>query len=353
MNSIPDLLRLLAVPAFAWVAWRDIATRRVSDRTWIPFVGLGLVAVLLDLSLIDTGATRRLFFIRAGLSVGLLVPLSYAFWYVGGFGGADAKAFVVLALLFPAYPAYELLGVALPRVETTIGVFSLTVVTDTVLVGALYPLVLAVRNALDGEFSLRGFVGRPIPAREATARYGRLLDTGSTRGGLDLDALRMYLRWRGLTLGELRADRPTYRDPESLPANANAPGDGAIGDTAADGGPATDGGVHTETDDPNPAAERGTAAEVDPEGIVDTRASNGPDDREDPWGAAAFLDDIDSAAYGTTPADLREGLDTLTTEEAVWITPGIPFLVPLFAGLCIALVYGDLLFGGLSAFGLL
>ena len=57
--------------------------------------------------------------------------------------------------------------------------------------------------------------------------------------------------------------------------------------------------------------------------------------------------------YGTSPGDLREGLDVLTTEERVWITPGIPFLVPLFLGLCLALVYGDLLFGGLRLLGVL
>jgi preflagellin peptidase FlaK len=63
------------------------------------------------------------------------------------------------------------------------------------------------------------------------------------------------------------------------------------------------------------------------------------------------LEDIDSTAYGTSPGDLQKGLDALTTQERVWITPGIPFLVPLFFGLCIALVYGDLLLGGLRALG--
>ena len=38
--SIPDLLRLVAVPAFAWVAYRDIETRRVPNRTWYPLPAL-------------------------------------------------------------------------------------------------------------------------------------------------------------------------------------------------------------------------------------------------------------------------------------------------------------------------
>jgi preflagellin peptidase FlaK len=36
----------------------------------------------------------------------------------------------------------------------------------------------------------------------------------------------------------------------------------------------------------------------------------------------------------------------------VWLTPGIPFILPMFAGLVVALTYGDLLFALLSAFGL-
>ena len=339
MNGIADLCRLLAVPAFAWIAWRDVATRRVADRTWLPLLGLAGVALSWDLFVLGAGIDR-LFLVRVALSVGLVVPLSYVFWRLGGFGGADAKAFMILALLFPVYPAYEILGTTLPRVETALGVFSLTIVTDTVLVGIFYPLTLGVRNALRGEFSLRSFVGRPIEWDEATTEYGRLLGVGPGRGGLDLDALRMYLRWRGLTLREVRARATEYRDPESLPTKRNSPSDGAIAEgTRADGG--------VVRNDRKRLTEPGEATETESDRSFDR------DGYEDPWGATAFLNDIDSTAYGTTPEDLRAGLDALATKETVWITPGIPFLVPLFFGLCIALLYGDLLFGGLRALGLL
>jgi preflagellin peptidase FlaK len=340
VNSLPDLLRLLAVPAFAWVAWRDVATRRVPDRVWLPLLFVAGVALLFEFFSLEGGPTRRFFPLRVGLSAGLVVPLSYAFWRLGGFGGADAKAFIVLSVLFPVYPAYGLLGLTLPSVETALGIFSLTIVTNAVLVGVFYPVALAARNALAGEVSLRGFVARPVPTADVTTEYGRLLDVGPGRGGLDLDALRMYLRWRGHTLEELRADRSIYRDPRSLPEERNPPGDGAIRTTAADGGALAEGndsGVGRSTESPD--------ADL---GRIDT-----PEATEDPWGAAAFLEDIDSTAYGTSPGDLREALDALTIDERVWITPGIPFLVPLFFGLCLALVYGDLLFGGLRVLGVL
>jgi preflagellin peptidase FlaK len=214
-------------------------------------------------------------------------------------------------------------------------VFSLTILSNTVLVGLAYPLVLAVRNALRGHRSLVMFVGKSIPVADLATAYGSLLETpeGFTRNGLDVDALRMYLRWRGLTLSELRVDPETYRDPASLPPadERHDPGDGAV----ADGAPVADGG------------------EVDETAPVDG------DDREgapaapvDEWGAAAFLASIEGDAYGTTPEKLRGGLEVVAGEDEVWLTPGLPFIVPMFVGLVVALLYGDLLYALLGALGL-
>ena len=183
----------------------------------------------------------------------------------------------------------------------------MTVLTNAVLIGLTYPVFLGVRNALAGEFSYVMFVGRRLPVGRLTDTHGSLLEaeSGFTRSGLDLDALRMYLRWRGVSLGDLREDA-ALRDPDTLPAESNDPTDGAV---------ATDGSG-------------------------------------DPWGAAAFLEDIDSSAYGTTPAQLREGLNVVTEQDDVWVTPGVPFIVPLFVGLLVALTGGDILQYALEAMGL-
>lgn len=312
----PDLLRLLAVPVFAWAAYRDLRTRRVPNRTWLPLAAIGVIALVWDgLLLLDgTGFARQLFVIQTALSLGFVAPLGYLFWRIGGFGGADAKAIITLAILFPVYPAYHALGTPLPIHHAPMGVFSFTILSNTVLVGLLYPLALAIRNLPRGAISIAMFVGQPVTVDGITTRYGRLLETstGFTRGGLDIDALRMYLQWRGISFSDLRADPGRYRD--TVPTTPNDPGDGAIGDG---------GSVVTE-----PALERT------------------PDD---PWGAEAFLSD--HAAYGTEPSELRDGLSTLvdSDRETVWITPGIPFIVPMFAGLVVALCYGDVMMAALSA----
>ncbi|MFB6153809.1 MAG: prepilin peptidase [Halodesulfurarchaeum sp.] len=322
--SAPDLLRLLAVPVLGWAAVRDVRTRRVPNGVWWPLVLLGIGLLVWEGS-IRAGAQFgfRLWAVRVALSLGIVVPLSYAFWYVGGFGGADAKAFMVLAVLFPTFPTYHVLDRTLPFVVTDLGVFSLTILTDTVLVGLLFPLALGFRNLVRGEISWVMFLGHRVPAGELERRHGSLLETpeGATGRGLDLDALRMYLRWRGLDLDTLRAN-PELAHPETLPDEPGSPTDGAV---------RTDGGsARARTDE---------WAEFD-------------EDIPDRWGAETFLSDIDSDAYGTSPQTLREGLDVVTRQDAVWVSPGVPFVVPTFAGLVLALTAGDILFWGLSHVGL-
>lgn len=306
-----DLLRLLAVPVFAWVAYRDLETRRIDGRVWYPLLGLGLLTLALD-GLRVLGAdpfTQRLFTIRVAFSLVLLLVFAVGFWYFGAFGLADAKAFVVIGLLFPTVPTYAVAGLRFPFIAPSHGTFSLTIITDAVIIGALYPVALLVFNIVSGRISPAMVVGRPVHWESIPTTHGKLLETpgGFTFSGLDLDALRMYLRWRDLTLAELRTGANDLRDPASLPADTHPPTDGRV---------RTDGGA-----------------------------------MEDPWGAAAFLEEV-GGAYGTSPETLRAGLDLLAHRDEVWVSPGMPFLIPLFLGMLLALTYGDVLFGLLLALGL-
>jgi len=351
--SIPDLLRLVAVPFFGYVAYRDVKTRRVPNRLWLPLAGLAVLLLVWDgytvYQLGDTYAAaieRRRFVLGVGFSLFFVVPLVYGFWLIGGFGGADTKAFWVIALLFPVYPVYRLgeLGVEglpaiAPVVEPNLPVFSLTILSNTVIVGIAYPFALAARNAASGYVSPGMFIAKPVAWDETPGEYGTLLSfpdraltddlsLAGLRGyfswrGLDLDALRMYLQYRGLDLADVCERPERYRDPASLPDDPNDPGDGSI--------PTTDGGKAVTDSD--------TGADASP-------------DYDDPWGAEAFLADIEGSAYGTTPEDLREGLEMLAGEDVVWLSPGIPFLVPLFFGLLVSLTAGDLLFVVLQTLGL-
>jgi preflagellin peptidase FlaK len=335
--SGPDLLRLLVLPVFAWAAWRDVRTRRLPNRLWPPLFGLGLLALGWELLARWPLGTfsDRLFLMQAGLSLLVIAPLGYGFWWIGAFGGADAKAMIAIAVLLPTFPRYLVGGTALPVAGTQSGVFSLTVLTNTVILAMAVPLVLAAHNAARGNVVPAAmFLARPVAIESLPDRHGRLFETpaGITRRGLDLDALRMYLRWRGTTLAAVRADPAGHRNPASIEATAD-PTDGAT-----HVGPRTDGGV-----------DGGVNGRID--GGVD---AGGEAEREtDPWGAERFFADIEGSAYGSTPEKLRAALDLVAApdRETVWVSPGLPFVVPMFAGLVVAFGYGDLLFGLLGWLG--
>jgi preflagellin peptidase FlaK len=376
-----DLLRLFVVPLFVWTAYHDIKTRRVPNWVWKPPFVLGIVLFAWEgwQAFQAGGYGLQLFLVAAGISLFIVIPLAVGFHLMGGFGAADMKALVVIAVLFPTYPSYIVPHSTLtfPMVESPVNAFALTALTNGVLVGIAYPLALVVHNLLTRSIPEEPWVllvGRAVEREDVLQTHGRLLETthGYTRAGLDLDALRMYLAWRDCDLAELVEDPATARDPTSLPEEPGRVGGGAVTDggrDVADDGdqPASTGGGHvgdpssiddeddlSDDTDPKSGADRPQSGAVDSQSRGDDLVQIDDGDRiEDPWGAEAFLEDIPGSAYGTTPALLREGLDVLTSEERVWVSPGIPFLVPLVIGLLVSLVYGDALVAGLRAIGLL
>ncbi len=368
--SVPDLLRLLFVPVFAWAAYRDVRTRRLPNRLWPPLALLGLVTLAWDavVRFPFAGYDDRVFLIRVGFALVFLLPFSYAAYLLRAFGGADAKAMMVLALGFPITPTYALptelvtalppgVVTALPRLSlplypSVLGVVAMSALTNAVLVALLFVLGLALRNALAGRVSLAMFVGWPTSVDDVPERYGTLLDTDGTlpSSGLDLDALRMYLRWRGCSLADLRSDPARFRDPASV-GETFEPTDGAVHRQET---PVRDGGDDVIDDSEEGDEWAGT-------GFVSSKTRQaGPEKPEtdesesvhDPWAAEAFLDDVDGSAYGTTPESLREGLQTVAGQQRVWVSPGLPFVVPLFGGLLVALTYGDALTVLLQALGI-
>ncbi|WP_050032183.1 A24 family peptidase [Halorubrum halophilum] len=329
--TLPDALRLFVVPVFAWAALRDVRTRRLPNRLWPPLYAFGALLLLWETARLWplTGLDGRLFLVQAAISLLFVAPLGYAFWYLGAFGGADAKALIAIAVLFPTFPEYVVAGAELPLVETQIGVFSLTVLTNTVLIALAYPLALAGINLIRGERSATMFFARPVATDSLPDRHGRLFedDAGTTRNGLDLDALRMYLRWRGLTLADLRENPDRLRDPDSV-GKTHDPTDGGT-----HVGPRTDGGVATEGDG-------------------DSGTDRSGDRLDDPWAAERFLEEIDHGAYGTDAETLRGGLAVVARTDRVLVSPGMPFVVPMAIGLFVSLTYGDALFAVLGAVGL-
>lgn len=282
--TLPDLLRLLSVPLLAWAGIHDVRTRRVPNWIWPPLVLVGMFALVVEWSVAGGGSGRSVLALRCVVSLGVVGPIGHVLWRLHTIGGADAKAIWTLAIVFPAYPTvYSGWGV-FPIERTLLGVFSLTVLSNAVLIGMVVPIALAGYNAVNGRITPAMFVGRPYQTPDVTAVHGQLWG-----GGLDLDALRRYLRWRDTSLEALRSSPDAHRKRVGV---------------------------------------------------------------DDPWGVAAFFSEIEGDAYGTTPEQLRSGLERLCERDSVWISPGIPFLAVLFFGLVGALIHGNLLLTASELLGL-
>jgi preflagellin peptidase FlaK len=79
-----------------------------------------------------------------GLSFAITSALAIAVFYAGGFGGADAKALMCIALALPVYPNH-----LLPQPSGFVSpLFPITIFTNSVLLGALSVFYALSRNLL-------------------------------------------------------------------------------------------------------------------------------------------------------------------------------------------------------------
>ena len=221
----------VALGGLGYAAWTDWKTREVSDHLWevmaatgavLGFVAFGtsgaLAAVLWivislfvgqhllpwDVALeklrpwlpgvvevgmyVGTFAVLAIAFVTAGLGPsGLPIPVVAVFasvllarlmFEIGLlYGGADAKALMVVALLVPLDVSPLL---SLPRTASSVLAiypFALNLVMNAALLSLSVPIGIAIRNLGRGDFEFpRGFVGYRIPVGELPHRFVWLRD---------------------------------------------------------------------------------------------------------------------------------------------------------------------------------
>lgn len=79
-----------------YASWSDYKSREVSNKVWVIYAPIALILSLIEYLLFDF--SKLPFF---GLSVGFTFLIAFLLFYSGGFGGADSKAFMCIALALP------------------------------------------------------------------------------------------------------------------------------------------------------------------------------------------------------------------------------------------------------------
>ena len=261
MNQIFDGARIILCLSFLiYASWSDYKTREVSNKVWVI---LGPLALALTAFQFLIYCPQLLFSYL--LSFVITSALAIAIFYAGGFGGADAKALMCIALALPVYPEYLLpqpAGLFSP-------LFPLTIFTNSVLLGALSVFYALFRNLL-----------------------WKVRNKGGIFEGLETESFgrKILALFSGYKVKISKLERGHMYPLEDV--------------------------------------------DVNDKGEIKRKLLVFPKDEEREEIVARILENVK-----------EESLD-----GGVWVTPGLPLLIFVTAGLIIALAYGDIVWILLSSF---
>jgi preflagellin peptidase FlaK len=142
MNEILEGARVsLCLSFLIYASWSDYKTREVSNMVWILFAPLAFTLTLLEIYT-NYGFSQLPLY---GICFALTATFAVILFYSGGFGGADAKALMCLALALPFFP--ESLPNPLSEISPILQVFfPITVFSNSVLLAAATAVYIFLRN---------------------------------------------------------------------------------------------------------------------------------------------------------------------------------------------------------------
>ncbi|MDI6690901.1 MAG: A24 family peptidase C-terminal domain-containing protein [Candidatus Bathyarchaeota archaeon] len=143
LQTVTALARTTITLSFLFYAsWSDYKTREVGNRLWILFAPPAFTLTFLELYLYESSQL-----VSYGICFSLTAVLAIILFYAGGFGGADAKALMCLALALPFYPN-NLLTPFLNEISLIAqNFFPITVFSNSILIAAATALYMLLYNA--------------------------------------------------------------------------------------------------------------------------------------------------------------------------------------------------------------
>ena len=140
----------ISIALLAYASIEDVKKREISDRVWLVFAFFGLVARAIELATFPTLSH----FLDLAVSIAIPSVLFLGLFYLGFFGGADAKAFMCIALSNPkpsnSIPIFD--GYLLPYYALSIFNNSVILSLSTILLNLAFNLswLISGRPLFDG-----------------------------------------------------------------------------------------------------------------------------------------------------------------------------------------------------------
>jgi preflagellin peptidase FlaK len=135
----------LSLAFLLYASWSDYKTREVTNRVWAIYAPTALVLTLTEILLNEQEPLSKLAFF--GLSFGVTAAFAIILFYSGGFGGADSKALMCIALALP-FSTETLLKPIFPSGISPLSqiLFPLTIFSNSVLFAAASGIYMLLRN---------------------------------------------------------------------------------------------------------------------------------------------------------------------------------------------------------------
>ncbi|MCS7144078.1 MAG: prepilin peptidase [Archaeoglobaceae archaeon] len=150
-----ELAKILIVFLFLIYACKlDLKSRLIPNRVWKFMLIVTIPITAFQVYLVAILSKALLLFAFFGIL--FMILLSYLLYRMGTYGGADAKALMCLAVIFPFYPDLEFF----PIVNEGFGVFSFSVLANSVIFAPALMFGLFFRNVIKEGFS--GFFKTPL-----------------------------------------------------------------------------------------------------------------------------------------------------------------------------------------------
>ncbi|MGD6806648.1 MAG: A24 family peptidase C-terminal domain-containing protein [Candidatus Bathyarchaeia archaeon] len=131
----------VSIIVLVYSSWRDYKSREVSNKVWAVYAPLALALTLPQLILYSP-SDLLLYAVCFGVTSGIALLLFYA----GGFGGADAKAFMCIAIALPFAPVTLIHPLIYPASPTSMLIFPITIFGNSVLFAAASGIYMIGRN---------------------------------------------------------------------------------------------------------------------------------------------------------------------------------------------------------------
>ena len=138
---------ILSLSFLLYASWSDYKTREVSNRVWAIYAPIALILSIAEILLCAQEVLSKLALF--GLSFGVTAALAIIIFYSGGFGGADSKALMCIALALPFSTETLFWPIFTSEVSPLSQIlFPVTIFSNSVLFAAASGLYMLLRNLI-------------------------------------------------------------------------------------------------------------------------------------------------------------------------------------------------------------